>query len=1020
MKTIITGALAFLLITSFLYNDVSKQKSTANRIQPNDLTYLGAFRLPDGVSGSEVRTWAWGGFAMTYYPNGDPGGPNDGYPGSIYGTGHAWEYQVSEITIPVPVKSASKNLNALNTASTLQTFRDILNVSEREMPRGGLEYLPKQGSQSSDKLYFCYGQHLEDESLDMTHGWCELNLANPQIKRGWYLNTSHYEYNTNDYMFEIPSAWASGNTPGKILATGRYRDGGWSGQGPALYAISPWTQGNPPPSGTGLQHVTLLKYTSTEDPDHWNPSTDHTMDDYHDSDEWSGAVWLTSGGKSAVVFVGTKGTGDCWYGNENGPCLECDNRGWWSTGFEGQFIFYDPGDLAKVAAGTMQPWEPQPYATLNVDQYLYHIESSQQWYHLGAACFDRAGGYLYVFEPYVDDDKPIIHVWKLATTSPTPTITVTSPNGGESWNAGSTHKITWTGTGTVGKVKIQYSTNNGASWTPVISSTTNDGSYSWIVPGVSSSQCLVRISETDGSPSDTSNSVFTIKSGSGGSAEIYLDRTQINFGATFSGPSPGSQTFLIDNIGSGTMNWTVSDDATWLSCTPLSGTNAGVVTVSVNASGLGAGEYNGTITVSSANASNSPRTVTVTLDVYSTGVSDEPFGVFATPIHGSTVRSSIPVTGWALDDVGVESVKIYRRQGGSPVYIGDAVFVEGARPDVEEAYPGYPMNYRAGWGYMMLTNFLPNGGNGTFIIDAIAADTEGNQATLGSKTIYCDNANAVKPFGAIDTPTQGGTASGSGFVNWGWVLTPLPNKIPFNGSTINVYVNGVNLGHPVYNIYRGDIAGLFPGYANSSGAAGYFSLDTTAYENGVHTIQWTAADDAGHTDGIGSRYFTIQNTGNNSRVKSRGQGGLPPCFPPSSPTDEPIYLQKGYNKNIRPQRIYPDENGIINIRVKELERIVITLHEGTRGLAPLPGPGPLPGYRAPSVHILKGFQVIGRHSRELPTGSTLDTKKSIFYWQLGVGFIGEYQLVFLEKDQTGAISKRMIKITVLPGASDFK
>ncbi|NIM13035.1 MAG: hypothetical protein GTO45_12990, partial [Candidatus Aminicenantes bacterium] len=166
----------------------------------------------------------------------------------------------------------------------------------------------------------------------------------------------------------------------------------------------------------------------------------------------------------------------------------------------------------------------------------------------------------------------------------------------------------------------------------------------------------------------------------------------------------------------------------------------------------------------------------------------------------------------------------------------------------------------AGWGYMMLTNFLPNSGNGTFEIHAVVTDFAGKTTTLGTKTIHCDNANAVKPFGAIDTPTQGGTASGSSFINWGWVLTPPPNHIATDGSTINVYVDGVNLGHPNYNIYRSDIAALFPGYANSNGAVGYFYLDTTAYANGVHTIQWTARDSGGNSDGIGSRYFSISNT----------------------------------------------------------------------------------------------------------------------------------------------------------------
>jgi subtilisin family serine protease len=89
-------------------------------------------------------------------------------------------------------------------------------------------------------------------------------------------------------------------------------------------------------------------------------------------------------------------------------------------------------------------------------------------------------------------------------------ITVTSPNGGENWQAGSSHNITWTSTGTVGNVKIQYSTNNGSSWTDVAASTANDGSYNWTVPEVPSTNCLVRISEVDGEPVDVSNAVFSI------------------------------------------------------------------------------------------------------------------------------------------------------------------------------------------------------------------------------------------------------------------------------------------------------------------------------------------------------------------------------------------------------------------------------------------------------------------------------------------------------------------------------
>jgi len=66
-----------------------------------------------------------------------------------------------------------------------------------------------------------------------------------------------------------------------------------------------------------------------------------------------------------------------------------------------------------VAKGTMEPYKPQPYATMDIDQYLFHIQSGQQKYHLGAVSFDRSRGYLYIFEPFADGEKPVIHVWKV-------------------------------------------------------------------------------------------------------------------------------------------------------------------------------------------------------------------------------------------------------------------------------------------------------------------------------------------------------------------------------------------------------------------------------------------------------------------------------------------------------------------------------------------------------------------------------------------------------------------------------
>ncbi|UCH98401.1 MAG: S8 family serine peptidase [Candidatus Aminicenantes bacterium] len=570
-----------------------------------------------------------------------------------------------------------------------------------------------------------------------------------------------------------------------------------------------------------------------------------------------------------------------------------------------------------------------------------------------------------------------------------PSITVTSPNGGETWTVGASHAITWTSTGSVGKVKIEYTTNNGSSWSTITSSTANDGSYSWTVTGTESSQCLVKVSEAaDGNPSDTSDQVFSITEST--PPGIALSRTRLNFGSVRFGTTTGNQVIWINNSGGGTLNWIVNTSAAWLNCTPASGTNAGVLTVFVDPTGLAVGNYSATITVSDFNATNSPGIITVNLTVMNASQDQAPFGEFATPVNGSAVQGSIPVTGWILDDVEVKSLKIYN----GTAYIGDAVFVEGARPDVEQAYPGYPKNHQVGWGYMLLSYFLPNGGNGTYTLYARATDSSGQEVSLGARTITVDNANAVKPFGAIDTPAQGGSAAGSKYRNQGWVLTPQPNKIPGDGSTIKVYVDGVYLGRPTYNIYRADIAGLFPGYANSNGALGYFDFDTTTYTNGVHTIQWTAVDDAGNTDGIGSRYFVIQNTGGastSSMHSTQWTGDSQKLLRIPVDYDKPVSVRKGCHEKIKPQKpqeIYPHRSGIIMIETRELELVEINLGGSD----------------------WRGFQIVGNQLRPLPIGSTLDRENGVFYWLPGAGFIGKYQLVFMDTEKN-IIKKINIKIS---------
>jgi hypothetical protein len=484
---------------------------------------------------------------------------------------------------------------------------------------------------------------------------------------------------------------------------------------------------------------------------------------------------------------------------------------------------------------------------------------------------------------------------------------------------------------------------------------------------------------------------------------IRLNRSWLNFCAVIDDSRIGSQRFLIGNSGGGTLDWTASVSATWIQVSPLSGTADMMVTVSIDAAGLTPGSYTGTITISDPNADNSPAVLYIYLEVKEKPQELPPFGSFDSPMDGAVVSGSIPITGWALDDIEVSNVKVFcnplEGHETGQIYIGDAVFVDDARPDVEGKFPTYPNHYQAGWGYMMLTNRLPNEGKGTLFITAIATDSSGNEVTLGEKTIFCDNTNAVKPFGAIDTPTQGGDASGIGFINFGWALTPQPNTIPKDGSTIKIWVDGMLLeGNPVYNRYRKDVAALFPGYKNSDGAGGFYYLDTTLYANGVHTISWSVTDNAGNTDGIGSRYFNIMNVNNPAATSVSGfnfgyshQDKFSIEHLPAAVS--PVYLKKGYKVSSDQNSYYPASDGIITIEIKEGERIEI---------------------QNTSYGYYCGYMVVGDQLKPLPVGSFLDTGRGIFYWQPGVGFIGKYRLVFIEKDKNGEFKRRHINVTIHP------
>ncbi|MCZ8286733.1 MAG: hypothetical protein O9353_14870, partial [Bacteroidia bacterium] len=99
------------------------------------------------------------------------------------------------------------------------------------------------------------------------------------------------------------------------------------------------------------------------------------------------------------------------------------------------------------------------------------------------------------------------------TITPAQPILLT-PNGGETIQQNCGYNITWNTATFFSNVRLEYSLNNGSTWTTIITSTSNNGSYYWYAPTTPSTLCLIRASNTSSlTVNDVSNATFTIAPG---------------------------------------------------------------------------------------------------------------------------------------------------------------------------------------------------------------------------------------------------------------------------------------------------------------------------------------------------------------------------------------------------------------------------------------------------------------------------------------------------------------------------
>jgi hypothetical protein len=147
--------------------------------------------------------------------------------------------------------------------------------------------------------------------------------------------------------------------------------------------------------------------------------------------------------------------------------------------------------------------------------------------------------------------------------------------------------------------------------------------------------------------------------------QIGLTPVNLAFDAKAGDVNPDAQTLSITNPSVGRLNWTITDDADWLTYTPASGDTTDEtdeITVSVDIAGLDPGTYSAVITISSDNASNTPQTATVALNLV------EPFSItLLTPNGGEKVKggSFYNIT-WDAAGVGIDHIHlVYSTDSGA-------------------------------------------------------------------------------------------------------------------------------------------------------------------------------------------------------------------------------------------------------------------------------------------------------------------------------------------------------------------
>jgi|GEM_PF-6630470 len=332
-----------------------------------------------------------------------------------------------------------------------------------------------------------------------------------------------------------------------------------------------------------------------------------------------------------------------------------------------------------------------------------------------------------------------------------PTVTVTLPNGGENWAAGSGKTITWTQSDniSVARDSIYYSTNGGSTWSFIWGGTATT-SYNWTVPSNLSTQCRVKVIATDGSGNraeDISNNNFTISDGTPPVVTIISPNGGENWTAGTTQAITWTQSDVKSSDGS---IKTVVTDSIFYS------TNNGS-TWSLVWGGAATTSYNW-------NVPNTPSVQclvkVVAIDGAGNKSSDLSNTVFT--ITGSTITVAVSVpNGGESWPCGTSKTITWSQSGGSGTFSTDSVYYSTNNGSSWVSLYGGATKTSHTW------NPIPNAPSTQCLVKVVAIDNLGAKGSDLSNSVFTIS-DTTKPTVTVITPNGGENLAVSSSYNITW------------------------------------------------------------------------------------------------------------------------------------------------------------------------------------------------------------------------------------------------------------